>query len=417
MLDCVKFAQQRTGEVRSASRNRRFSGGDVGRRINHAPNPGTPVGVATSCRANAEEAVAELRFQLESGDFSQIIVFYSPSYSVDELAENLSSAFPGTPICGCSTAGEITPTGFAENSLLAVAFPQTAFKAVSGVIEHVADIGFEQVFQASLTLHAKLAVEGSNRKDRCFGLMFADGLSNCEERIIAAVRSAIHDFPIVGGSAGDGLDFQRTTLIFGGRVYQNAAVIIFLETNLPFRVFRTQNFKATSTKLVVTAADVENRVVYELNAEPAALEYGTAIGLHPDALTPLSFASHPVVVKVGHDYYCRSIRNVNQDGSLTFFCAIDEGLVLTVAEPQDIVGSTREALESVKGELGDSLTILGFECILRRLDAETSQVRHKMQQLYLDFNVIGFHTYGEQFNAMHINQTLTGIAISAIAKT
>ena len=26
------------------------------------------------------------------------------------------------------------------------------------------------------------------------------------------------------------------------------------------------------------------------------------------------------------------------------------------------------------------------------------------------FGVVGFHTYGEQYNAMHLNQTLTGIA-------
>jgi hypothetical protein len=27
--------------------------------------------------------------------------------------------------------------------------------------------------------------------------------------------------------------------------------------------------------------------------------------------------------------------------------------------------------------------------------------------------VVGFHTYGEQFNAMHLNQTLTGIAFGS----
>jgi hypothetical protein len=33
-----------------------------------------------------------------------------------------------------------------------------------------------------------------------------------------------------------------------------------------------------------------------------------------------------------------------------------------------------------------------------------------MDELYQKYAVTGFHTYGEQFNAMHLNQTLTGIA-------
>jgi hypothetical protein len=33
-----------------------------------------------------------------------------------------------------------------------------------------------------------------------------------------------------------------------------------------------------------------------------------------------------------------------------------------------------------------------------------------MDELYRKYSVAGFHTYGEQYNAMHLNQTLTGIA-------
>ena len=49
-----------------------------------------------------------------------------------------------------------------------------------------------------------------------------------------------------------------------------------------------------------------------------------------DELTPMSFAAHPLVVKIGGEYFCRSIRRLNEDGSLSFFCAIDEGVVLTL---------------------------------------------------------------------------------------
>jgi hypothetical protein len=72
--------------------------------------------------------------------------------------------------------------------------------------------------------------------------------------------------------------------------------------------------------------------------------------------------------------------------------------------------STEEALEAIGDEIGGIDLVIGFDCVLRRLDAENRQIRHQMEDLYRRHGVVGFHTYGEQFNAMHLNQTLTGIA-------
>ena len=240
--------------------------------------------------------------------------------------------------------------------------------------------------------------------------MLIDGLSNKEESLIAAVHWAIDNIELIGGSAGDGLAFNQTVLLHRGQIMRRGALLFVIESDYPFRVFKTQNFEPTPVKLVVTAADTETRIVYELNAKPAAREYAAAIGLLPNELGPFSFASHPLVVKVGGDYYCRSIRNMNPDGSLSFFCAIDEGLVFTVARPKDMVSSTLEALQSIEQSLGGTDLVIGFDCILRRLDAESRQVRHHVDEIYRRYGVVGFHTYGEQFNAMHLNQTLTGIA-------
>ena len=111
--------------------------------------------------------------------------------------------------------------------------------------------------------------------------MLVDGLCNREEMLVAAVNWAIDDIQLVGGSAGDGLAFRRTALIHDGAVVTRAALLVMVETSVPFRVFKTQNFEPTPIKLVVTAADTENRIVQELNAEVAAHEYAAAIGLMP----------------------------------------------------------------------------------------------------------------------------------------
>ena len=326
------------------------------------------------------------------------------------LLAELEAAFPETPISGCSTAGEFGPLGMMQGGLVIIAFPEQGFRVLSEAIPDASQPGVERATEIARRMKIQASDGHSRIMGQVFALMLTDGLANKEEALTAAVHWGLDNIDLIGGSAGDGLAFQRTALIHKGRMIKASALLFVIESAYPFKVFKTQNFEPTPIKLVVTAANTENRIVYELNAEPAAREYAAAIGLMPDDLGPFSFASYPLVVKIGGDYYCRSIRNMNPDGSLSFFCAIDEGLVFTVARPRDMVRSTLETLQQVDRQLGGTDLIIGFDCILRRLDAESRQVRHAVDDIYRQFGVTGLHTYGEQYNAMHLNQTLTGIA-------
>jgi hypothetical protein len=367
--------------------------------------------VAASALASTRDAVGELKSRLGGADFQHIIAFFAIEHDATVLVDALAEAFPGVPISGCSTAGEIGPAGMMQGGVLLIAFPREGFRVHSDLIPDIDRFGVERATEVARRLKTQVCAQSDPlQKANIFALLLVDGLSNVEETIVAAIHWTLDDIPLIGGSAGDGLAFNRTTLIHNGRVADRAAILMMIESAYPFRVFKTQNFEPTQIKLVVTAADTENRIVHELNAEPAAREYASAIGLLTDDLGPFSFASYPLVVKVGGDYYCRSIRNMNPDGSLSFFCAIDEGLVFTVARPQDMLQSTSSALKELDAKLGGIDLVVGFDCMLRRLDAETRQIRLQMDELYRQYSVAGFHTYGEQFNAMHLNQTLTGIA-------
>ncbi|MFA5948868.1 MAG: FIST N-terminal domain-containing protein [Hyphomicrobium sp.] len=367
--------------------------------------------VAASAAASVQTAVEEAKRGIGGGPIQHIIAFFSSTYDAVELAAALGHAFPGVPVSGCTTAGVIGPFGLMDGGLLLVTFPGSGFRIHTGLIEDIGAFGVERATNIVRQLKSQITPSVDGRlRDRVFGVMLVDGLSNAEETLVAAVHWAFDDMQLIGGSAGDGLAFQRTRLIHDGRALDRAAILIVVESEFPFRIFKTENFEPTATKLVVTAANAEDRIVYELNAEPAAREYAAAIGLMLDDLGPFSFASYPLVVKVGGDYYCRSIRNMNHDGSLSFFCAIDEGLVFTVARPTDMLKTTANVLEDLDRSLNGLDLVLGFDCILRRLDAETRQIRRPMEELYQKYGVVGFHTYGEQLNAMHLNQTLTGVA-------
>ena len=340
------------------------------------------------------------------------LVFFSQSLvEANVLSQALKAHAPALHYAGCSTAGEITPQGLEDGHMLAMLFPSSLFSVVSTMVDDLSSTGMDRITNEVYALRRSLHGNTERRAAAStFALSFIDGLSYAEEAVTSAIHWGLDDIPLIGGSAGDDLKFETTRLISNGRVASDSAIVILVATEIPFHVFKTDNFVPTEEKLVVTASDPDRRVVREFNAANAAEEYAGSVGIDKQSLTPLSFASHPVVVKVGGEYYCRSIQKMNPDGSLSFFCAIDDGVVLSIAEPKGMVESTRAALLAVEQRLGGIDMILGFDCVLRRLDARNRQVFRGISELYRENRVIGFGTYGEQYRSMHLNQTFTGIA-------
>lgn len=362
--------------------------------------------------AGAEAAVAAIARAIGSAAIGQILVFFSPCYPATELIEGFTKRFPGASLAGCSTSGGISPAGAVDRGLVVIAFPHEGFRIVSDVLTEIDRLDVEEAATTARALRRRLDLDGTDgATGRRFAISLIDALSKAEETVVSAVAWAFDGIPLVGGSAGDDLAFDGTVLIHDGQALANAALLILIETDFPIRIFKSDNFEPTGQKFVVTSANEEQRRVYELNAEPAAREYAMAVGLDPENLSPMSFAAYPLAVKIGGEYFCRSISRLEPDGALTFFCAISEGAVLTLARPRDIVEATRIALCGIDETLGGIDLVIGFDCVLRRLDAESRQVRHQIAELYRRYGVVGFETYGEQYRSMHLNQTFTGIAI------
>ena len=159
--------------------------------------------------------------------------------------------------------------------------------------------------------------------------------------------------------------------------------------------------------MVVTEADPARRIVRQINAEPAAREYARVLGKDPEQLSTFTFAAHPVVVRFGGTHHVRAIQRVLRNGDLVFFSAIDEGLVLTLAEPEDMAAHLDRELERIgRGRTPEA--IWACDCILRRVEAEQTQQTRALSRILARHRVVGFSTYGEQINGLHVNQTMTG---------
>jgi len=175
--------------------------------------------------------------------------------------------------------------------------------------------------------------------------------------------------------------------------------------------FKTQHFQPTDIKLVITGADPQKRIITEINGNPAATEYARLIGMKTDELTPSAFSKNPLLLKIRGEWHVRAVSRLNSDNSLNMFSAIEEGLVLTIGRGVNIIKNFTDQVNLLKLNFpGNSIFIL-CDCILRRLELKQLGLINEISYPLQSINAIGFSTYGEQFNSIHVNQTLTGIII------
>jgi hypothetical protein len=341
------------------------------------------------------------------------VIFCSHRYDAERLSYAINTRTEGVPVIGCTSSGELTQAGYDHGSVSMIGFPASAFRLASHCFLDL------DAFDAAAARAAvrKLAAE-AEREARALGeavnhvaLFLVDGLSHSEELLTMTIQEALGEIPLIGGSSGDDLAFRQTSIFESGAFRQRAAVVAILSTPRPLHVFKAQHYRPSEHKMVITAALPEQRIVTEINAEPAASEYLRLAGHAGEELGTEFFAAHPPMVRAGGEYHVRSIQTANPDGSLTFYCAIDEGLVLSIGEPVDRIAGMEALFGEIREAIGPVDRIIAFDCVLNRIDAEQRQIAREVSDLYRRHGVIGFNTYGEQYHALHVNQTFSGLAI------
>ena len=375
---------------------------------------GAGIRIGQSWAVDARQAVSEFHDSIAQPETELVMFFCSAQYDLDVLADEMSRQFDGVQVVGCTTAGEIGPAGCRDASISGVGFSAGSICAVTGRLANLQQ--FEFIQAQSLTQDMLQRLEGRRPEanaDNSFALLLIDGLSVREEPVTGALQDLLGALPMVGGSAGDGARFGQTLVYIDGQFHADSAVLVLASTPLPFRTFKTQHFVPTDDRVVVTAADAAHRIVSEIDGRPAAEAYADLIGVDVQSLVPLLFASEPMVVMIDGTNYVRSIQAANADGSLTFFSSIEEGLVLRAARGIDLVKNLEQTFAGIRGGIGELQLVIGFDCILRRLEYSQSELLAGVEQVFRDNHVVGFNSYGEQFNGVHINQTLTGVAIGA----
>jgi hypothetical protein len=359
---------------------------------------------AASHLPDGAAAVAELAAVLGS-QADLYTVFVSTGYDLDAVGPALKQHF-GDRVVGCTSAGNIGPNGYDRTGICAAALTGGGLQTRTITVGPLDDTAtaVEQAGSALTGLRAELG-DGDG-----FAILLTDGLTRNEDLLAANLTAALGDVPIVGGSAGDDLTFARTAVYHDGKFLTGTATVTLVRTEAPFRLLRLQHHESTDSILVATDVDADRRIVREFNGRPAAPAYAEAVGVAPADIGPTTFSTHPLLLEAGGSSWIRSIAAVNDDGSLNMFARVDTGDVLHLGRPVEMLDRLTEKIDAVGVELGSISAMLTFDCVLRRLEFEEHGLDDAVGAFLAEHRAVGFSTYGEQFNGMHMNQTLVAVA-------
>ena len=364
------------------------------------------VKTAYSQKTTIEDIIVDIKNQIGSFDSKFIQFFASSNIFPDQISEALQNAFKTTPMIGCTTSGEIITGKMLDNSVVVMAYNNEIFSDLK--IEVLTNISndskvVEKAFD-NFDLYFKDSMKNLD-PSKYLGIVLIDGLSVKEELINERIGD-LTNISFIGGSAGDDLKFKKTHIFANGKTYENAAVLTLFKCNSKFQILKTQSFNLTKNKVIVTKANESTRTIIEINNKPAVEEYARLVGKTKENISE-AFSSSPLGFGFEDNIYVRSPQRVDGN-NIVFYCAIKEGMELTVLESTDMIEETKTALKNKINELGSVSAIVNYHCILRTLELKAKNITVAYGDLFKEVPTLGFSTYGESYIG-HINQTSTMI--------
>lgn len=367
-----------------------------------------------SSNQDSVKAADEVVSKISQNDIALVIFFASPQYDFSLLSKRIKSGFMQSEVIGCTTAGEICDNSLLENSVVAVSISSKNFITATTVIKNISRIPIMHRAELIETFNrTELRLDDPALENKGFVITLIDGLRSAEEKTLAVINSIFKNksLPLIGGSAGDGLTFKETLVSFDGEVYSDAAVVTFVNTRHKFHLYKENIFKPSGKQMYVTRADYRNRLIYELDNQPAAVVYADKLGVHKKDLSRY-FTCHPLGRKIGDKIWIASAFSVNQDDSIQFYCQVITNSILEILEPVDPIQMAHKSVQDISSHMGSIKLLLAINCILRRLQFEQQNISKEVFRQFASLApVAGFSSYGEQLNNTHLNQTLLILAL------
>jgi hypothetical protein len=375
---------------------------------------------AASLEKQPAAALADIARQLRSTDAAITYIFCASGYCTQELEQSLERYPNLGVVVGCSSEGEFSKRGYLMDSICAVSLPRKYFSVAVAPIENVENFRLQDASHIVNSLKGSMGSRfRTSAPSQMLAILLANGQAKNEERLCAALGAELNEIPLVGGTAGDNWLLSQdepagnSQVLVNGRFRKDCALLVLIHSRLKFKTYLHSHYKPTDRRAVITAMSSEHRTVNEIDGRPAVETYAELCGLEENNPSLSDFSRWPAIVKIGGQSFPRGPMGTTEDGGIRFACAMDEGVVINIAEPGDMVEELEGFFAEIKRELGMPSLILGFSCAARQYEMNQLGIKPQIVELMQRYHVLGFSTLGEQYNTIHANNSFTCVAFGA----
>jgi PAS domain S-box-containing protein len=387
--------------------------------MNHDDQAKLKVGYGTAREGDpcsvGRDAAAQARATLGDAPVTAVLVFASVHHDLGEVLRGIASVFPGVPLLGCSTAGEICQESLSQ-SVVVTALSSNYLKISCGVGRNVSgnwqaalegavgapgvrelfnDVGYWQ----DLTLQGKTA----------FAILLTPGNTrhatthSCE--ILEAIKlKSLGRLPVFGGSTADDWRMEENFVLCGVEALPDSMLLAVFETQLQFGIAMEHGFIPTRCQTTVTRS--EGHEVLELDGAPAAGVYARIVGSARSALEGKHLAQstgHTMGVADLMGQYSINVASFfTPRGGVKFTLPVPASTVLTLMKPSNettfLAGKDALRKALMRGGIAQPALSLVAYCALRPriIGARSQEEVRTMAGVLAGSPLVGFASFGEQ---------------------
>ncbi len=346
------------------------------------------------------------KMQKSKQAFIQVFFGIPEKEKIVEFLDYLKGLFPGVPILGTTTAGEIRSMKvYSESIVVSISFFEKT-EVRTYVFPYREDISESE-------LGKLIARECVSRNTKGL-LMFADALHANLQYILKGIESIHPELPVFGGAAGDNLRLQKTYVFTEeGIVSKGTVVASFNSKELKIHQGFKLNWVPIGKTMTVTKA--QGTILQEIDGISAVEIYRRYLGEtegYVAAITP----AFPLLVKRGEELWvARAASGETEEGGLILVGNIEEGekVRLSYGYLPEVIDETRGTFYEILKYPVEALFV--YSCAARSLFLQ-HMVAMETSPLRKIAPLAGFFTYGEFFHINGknelLNDTMTFVAMS-----
>ena len=332
------------------------------------------------------------------------LLFAGIDHDHQALLDGIEARHPGLQLIGCTTHGEISSDGFAEDSVALMLLHSDRVRFRAGVGENTRtnpEAAREAVAQA---------LDGQAEPVRLY-IALPEGIGGVEADqpctipldLVGALGEALGPgVPVCGGLAADQMQFEQTVQFCNGRVYRDAVPVLILAGPVRVATGVASGWEPLGEELRLT--DVDGLTVRAIDGEPPADVWRRYFGVDAHTGAPNFFAVYPGESGASGDdaFYLSSPSRFQDDGSMVTMTPVTPGarIRFTSATRDGLLDgaalSAQRALAAFPGPAPEAAFV--FSCASRPALLGTrvkNEAERLQEQVGAGLPAVGFYTYGE----------------------